>query len=1661
MSTGEFIRVLEKGEVNIPAAVILCHKDFGGKAFQRERLWDVRGVETRHQQSQLNHTNNPYSASPLSQLSISADEHTNTDFFNGSVHSNEASSSGDIELDKSPDTPPSQFSSAFRHHHHHHHHTSAEQDRAAPGVEFRECSPTGVREPYTTTGVTKEEPLQNNRLDGQLARHTAEEEVPSHLENEREASTQSESASGSHPFAQDLTDGTQEPVTLKRLREPEAPPAQNKARVIHVKVTKFLVSGNQKKQGPTNTDEQNGSGEKVSSGGRPIVCKLLELKEETLIPYSQSPDSNSNSNSNSAADLEHSCEVDSPPDMFTSSVMTALVPNWSSRSKKQRPGGGDVSGNSNPAGQEVKRRGQEVPTPLSLFARHVAQQPISGEPKPQTGDVFPGLSNKENAHSMSTSGSSIGSLTGSNLFNLRNREPAKQRVSRAYSAGMTGGKADVKTEPAHPLTSLGDTVLRPVSPHSQDLRWSRTDGQTATNPFSADMNSSSPTPTTGSLLLSLRKMNASSKSTGSPSSPTSSLTAHNKKGNRMSQPLSFATLQRNRAKPEQQQHQQLRSSQPNNTINKPKGGTEFCPLPFSSSEERHSEGLRPRLFLYPNNNNFHMNTSSTYNNSSSSTYNTTSCSTDRGLSPTSRQYSNVLNATKNSPLSPTPGTMLRRQHTVEGETLQQAKTFHTPVVRRTMSNMADTLNNNNRVGTMLSKENIGTGTPSHSHSRSHSHSSDMYGGVSRPYETGLNLNTLSHHQTDEMALRSPPSLANFNIYGKSNSYVAQHSKTIDVPSLSSRSNRSVSPAVSPQLITPVSPRVDFTASRPSPNLSSPLLLKDSTNKTPLVQESTATGPRPLFMRDSNITDNPLFSPEKTHSPLERSSSFPSWQRKVEEPPANIHQSPFTQDTVERPDSLSPSRPRGICAPITYSSLRHSPASPTSPAPNSSVLLSQRREDPFSRKLSPPLPQEQSKTLSKVLDSSSRQISSPVQRKNLTKDSGSSIRNFSKPEPNGNLRTGFETSSRHLPSPASQFTFDLSSTERLRSLSKTDSPVTPVSGSTLGSPYSSKEKERSPMTSSSPYESLRSSWYIPSSSSASPSPGPHRLERSSSLGSTLNTLETGEVGSTSPVSPYLHSPYFLLKFSEEKPKAVDLWSTQAMQKQQQRSTMPIVTQGNVNQGPTATQTVLTTQHMSHAKSLESLSPSQLLWSPLETGTQALKLQDDKRTMLRNDTAEQVSRIRPETEKKTQQLDPSVRSTQTERKQESKDVTDAQDQKWSLFLSKTQRDSSSHDKENKPRAQTLERPKKKSLGSPFDVMLDQYRQPLSGKHKDEAALKTEDPCLHHRETLKYGVQPSLKDSTLNSPVSKNMISPGLVISDQVSTKPPKGNKRDESLSKVPQMGEQQNTKNQNQSHRTSYVNQYATLPANWRTKAKGSSNLSNLMDFYKVDTDSVKNFSSTSQPRRTKTTSLSESKNDGLSSNAFDQDGLLHPSLGLLSSQTDIKYGLNQKRSFSVNSVQSSRPSGPGRISRSSSRASSISDLTSLDDLVTLEALGTPDDKHSSKYTSLQIGQSNRSPERIWSPANLEKTSFPWDKDSDPTPPPSPPMSHSPRRLSKGPSSSSPGSRTSPQENLSSPRGHLPSKGYAVNLSVFEESSSDCDSTTDDEYYLDGDGDETEL
>ncbi|XP_062376824.1 mucin-3A isoform X2 [Sardina pilchardus] len=1682
MSTGEFIREISvsgKGKANSPAT-FLPQKDFRKKGFQRKRLWDIRDVEQRLKgihQHDLNHKNKPGSKSlaPLPQ-SIERPADTELDR-SGTVQTKEDNPA--FRPDKTQPSPPTCSSVlGFGH-------TLAEQAQAAPGGTFREETPTTAKDTFSNTEVNKEETPQKS-FGTERAFCTAKEEVTTlHLENEKATSCQSQSAFGPHTSPLDLRED-KHTVILKRQGETGYPYAQYTKKVIQIRVTEFTVPGTVKKVGNLNPDElKSDSSAESNSVCQPILCKFLDQTEDIIFPRSQSFDS--------AATHLQPDQTRSSPDMLTSSVVTALAPNWSARSRRQRPGAADV--NLNTTEQEMQRRRQEVHAPSSLFGRDVPQQPFFGDPNPRIGDVFPEASNKENALSMA---GSYSTGTPSNLFNLRNNRPVKRRISRAFSAGMGGGKTDAKTEVGHPLTSPVDTVLRPVSPHSLDLHWSRSvcqpgqfssiNSPPATTRQPGQFSSiNSPPATTGSLLLSFRKTNMSSKSTGSPSEThpmtSNSSLNQNKNVSRMSEPMSYVTLQRNRAK-------SLLSPAPplSSPINKPKGTSEFFPL-STSSEEKQYESLRPHLFLYPD-----------YNIEIPSSPNTTSIS-GRGQATSSPQY-NKLDGLKNTPLSPTPGSMLRRQHTLQGDSLLQSTPSHTSNLRRTntLSNVSDLLNNN-RVGTMLTNDSVGRTAPRYS--------SSIYSGIPRASLASSNLNSLTSY-TDA----SSQNVTNIDRYTRSNNDGIHQARTVDIPTMCRRS-RMASAAESPQIDSPVSPREKYSLCL-STNLTSPLPLRNSTNTATVVQQSLLNAPRSLSIRETNITDTShhISTADKNRSPVERVAVSPSWQKNVEDLAPAEKLSQLSQSPSESPDPLSPAgSKRNICAPTTFSSLRlSSPASPTSPMPPSSLFQSERRETPpflpsqetiqlkqfesspahapttsssvkfsspasdtsppppfaslpqLQRRESPvppslqgkilPLKQFESSPVHPPTTFSSFRLSSPALDTSPTPPSSllqaqrrEALVSSPPQDKNIQLRKGSESSLTHTPSPVSKFSFDLGTHESQRSSSKTDSTGTSVPGSSI-----SEKNDRSPM-SLSPYVSLLSARQTSSSAS---SPSNPRSLRSASFDGTANT---SEMVST------LQPPYLSVKLSQEQLNTVGKQPSQVTPPL--KKSMSVDTQGLVQ--PHTNQPVSTTsKYISDSKDTKSTSP-RITLSPSESTasvsvfeTQTRK-QHDKMPVFRSDNVGHVSPT--QTEKKGYQRNQSDSSSQNVDKHKSKDVSDSQSQKWSLFSSKNQKDSGSSGTEIKPPTQFFEKNKKNSFGNRMDQMLDRLKS-FTVKYLDgEASLKTEDTPLHPNASSSRsripgsrGTLESCEQAADRDLPSASATSPVLLIQDQIATKPPKAPKRKESemsFLKVPQSIEHSKTKPE-QKLKNRHANQYSTLPANWRT-SKMSSNPSSPMDFYSEDVKTDRNFSSTSQPRR-KTTSLCEPQDDLSISNAWDEEGLL-PSIELYS---DIKYGLNHKRSISVSSVQSSRPSGTGRISRSSSRASSVSDLTTAADLMTLDDFMTPEatltPPHSGKTIAPQIPK-NESPNRVWSPASLERTSFPWENESDPTPPPSPTFSPTTRRLSRAPSASSQGSRSS-HENVS-PRGNLPSKNYTCNLSVFEESDSDS-TTTDDEYYLDNDnGEETEL
>lgn len=218
--------------------------------------------------------------------------------------------------------------------------------------------------------------------------------------------------------------------------------------------------------------------------------------------------------------------------------------------------------------------------------------------------------------------------------------------------------------------------------------------------------------------------------------------------------------------------------------------------------------------------------------------------------------------------------------------------------------------------------------------------------------------------------------------------------------------------------------------------------------------------------------------------------------------------------------------------------------------------------------------------------------------------------------------------------------------------------------------------------------------------------------------------------------------------------------------------------------------------------------------------------------------------------------------------------------------------------------------------------------------------------------------------------------------------------------------------------------------------------------------------------------------------------------LASSCADLKYGIEPGRSYSVSSVLSSRPSGPGRIS-TGSRVMSVGNLCEsaftyaghrqeLDvewdgphwamestcrmgkgfqmyctkDSTKMRSRSLP--RSLSKY--LSGWKSGVAPPSLGDaptahPAHLLKpggSHFSWDAEGPPTPPPTPPLSPLARRMSKPPSPSSPkfpSSPGSPQQLGGFPGGALPSRGHKPSLGTFDEcSDNSSETTTDDEYYL---------
>ncbi|KAJ8375675.1 hypothetical protein SKAU_G00062550 [Synaphobranchus kaupii] len=168
-------------------------------------------------------------------------------------------------------------------------------------------------------------------------------------------------------------------------------------------------------------------------------------------------------------------------------------------------------------------------------------------------------------------------------------------------------------------------------------------------------------------------------------------------------------------------------------------------------------------------------------------------------------------------------------------------------------------------------------------------------------------------------------------------------------------------------------------------------------------------------------------------------------------------------------------------------------------------------------------------------------------------------------------------------------------------------------------------------------------------------------------------------------------------------------------------------------------------------------------------------------------------------------------------------------------------------------------------------------------------------------------------------------------------------------------------------------------------------------------------------------------------AIQQESLYSPS-----PSSSRGFGLHHGRSFSVSSVNASRPSGCGRISTGPKIGSDHDPSTEDVDRVTLWGLvdlGGSIQQVTTRSFSFSLGQDTA----------LERSCGPCLSEMPPSPIPTPPGSPRPtRRIS----SSSTTSRTS--QGTASPRGRLPSRGYRSSLSAFEESGSD--TTTDDEYYL---------
>lgn len=238
----------------------------------------------------------------------------------------------------------------------------------------------------------------------------------------------------------------------------------------------------------------------------------------------------------------------------------------------------------------------------------------------------------------------------------------------------------------------------------------------------------------------------------------------------------------------------------------------------------------------------------------------------------------------------------------------------------------------------------------------------------------------------------------------------------------------------------------------------------------------------------------------------------------------------------------------------------------------------------------------------------------------------------------------------------------------------------------------------------------------------------------------------------------------------------------------------------------------------------------------------------------------------------------------------------------------------------------------------------------------------------------------------------------------------------------------------------MNRSATLP-HYRKSSVGPPSPFYLFD---LDSEDIQNDNVFYSPISKKTNSLCESDDISPLSSAKSSlpQNLVRSHLS--SSCADLKYGLHAGRSFSVSGVVSSRPSGSRRIS-----TSSTSDLSSLEDF------GSKGNQTVDSLMSTSLSPSNNAKSVTGKPSQTEFTDDCLELDfADPTPPPSPTFSSSPRRISQAHATPSP-IRTTP-ENLSPFQ--LPSRSFTNSLTVFEESGSD--TTTDDEYYI-GSGGEDDL